>query len=69
MQLTFIAFAGLSLPGLLSPFAMVLDEGEASLGLFLELTDLFLDIVSVFDFLMVVEQAVGGWLRILEFRV
>ena len=54
---------------MLSPFAMVLDEGKASLGLFLELPDLFLDLVSVFDFLMVVEQAVGGWLRILELRV
>jgi len=50
-------FAGLSLSDLLSPFAVVLDEEEASLDLSLdlslELPDL-LDFVSVFDFPMVV---------------
>lgn len=46
-------FAGLSLSDLLSPFAVVLDEEEASLDLSLELLDL-LDFVSVLDFPMVV---------------
>ena len=46
-------FAGLSLSDLLSPFAVVLDEEEASLDLSLELPDL-LDFVSVLDFPMVV---------------
>jgi len=48
-------FAGLTLSDLLSPFAVVLDEEEASLDLSLELPDLLLDLVSVLDFPMVVE--------------
>lgn len=48
---------------------MVLDEGEASLSLLLELPDLVIDLVAVLDFLRVFEQVMGGWLRILEFKV
>ena len=55
-----MAFAGLSLSDLLSPFAVVLDEEEASLDLPLELPDLLLDLVSVLDFPIVVEEVAGG---------
>jgi len=53
-------FAGFSLSDLLSPFAVVLDEEEASLDLPLELPDLLLDLVSVLDFPIVVEEVAGG---------
>ena len=45
--------AGLSLSGLLSPFAVALDEEEGIFRLVLELLDL-LNLVCILDFLMVV---------------
>ena len=50
----------LSLSDLLLPFAVVLDEEEASLDLSLELLDLLLAPLSALDSPMVVDQVVGG---------